>query len=117
MRAYAAVLEANRRATAAVRPGASAGTVDRAARSALEAAGYGPYFVHRTGHGIGLEVHEAPYIMAGSPLLLEEGMAFSIEPGVYLAGEFGVRIEDIVVVTGSGVRTLTGFDHELIVKD
>ncbi len=116
-RVYAAVLEANRRATAAVRPGASAGEVDRAARRALEAAGYGPNFVHRTGHGIGLEVHEAPYIMAASPLALEEGMAFSIEPGAYFVGQFGVRIEDIVVVTGSGVRTLTGFDHELIVKD
>jgi Xaa-Pro aminopeptidase len=114
--AYAAVLDANERARAAVRPGVTAGEIDCIARSTLVAAGYGPYFTHRTGHGIGLEGHEPPWIMAGDTAVLEEGMAFSIEPGVYLAGKFGVRIEDIVVVTQSGVQTLTGFDHALAVK-
>jgi Xaa-Pro aminopeptidase len=116
-RAYAAVLDANERARAAIRPGVTAGEIDRVARSTLEAAGYGPYFTHRTGHGIGLEVHEPPWIMAGNPTVLDEGMAFSIEPGVYLLGQFGVRIEDIVVVTASGGRTLTGFDHALVVRE
>ena len=117
LKAYSAVLEANQRARAAIRPGVTAGEVDYIARSTLEAAGYGPYFTHRTGHGIGLEGHELPWIMAGNSAALEEGMAFSIEPGVYLGGKFGVRIEDIVVVTASGARTLTGFDHTLVIKD
>jgi len=116
LRAYEAVYQANQRAMAAVRPGVAAGEIDRVARSTLEAAGYGPYFVHRTGHGLGLDGHEPPWIMAGSPTVLEEGMVFSIEPGVYLVGQFGVRLEDIVVVTASGVRNLTGFDHALVVK-
>lgn len=114
--AYAAVLDANQRARAAVRPGVAASEIDRAARSTLESGGYGPYFTHRTGHGIGLEVHEPPWIMAGNATVLEDGMAFSVEPGVYFVDKFGVRIEDIVVVTQSGVRTLTGFDHSLVVK-
>ena len=116
LKAHEAVLEANTRARAAVRPGVTAQEVDQAARGALEARGYGEYFIHRTGHGLGLEIHEAPYIMAGSQQPLETGMVFSIEPGVYFPGQFGIRIEDIVVVTESGVRTLTGFDHQLVVK-
>jgi Xaa-Pro aminopeptidase len=116
-KAYNAVLQANQRAMAGVQPGLTTGAIDHIARSTLETAGYGPYFVHRTGHGIGLEVHEPPWIMAGDPTVLQEGMVFSIEPGVYLTGQFGVRIEDIVVVTRSGVRNLTGFDHALVVKD
>ncbi len=114
--AYEAVLRANEHARAAVRPGTSASAVDRAARGTLEAAGYGQFFIHRTGHGLGLSVHEPPWIMAGDDSPLEEGMVFSIEPGVYLPGRFGVRIEDIVVVTDTGARTLTGFDHRLVVK-
>ncbi|MFQ5342745.1 MAG: M24 family metallopeptidase [Anaerolineae bacterium] len=114
---YQAVLDANRRGREAVRPGVTAHAVDEAARSTLEARGYGEYFVHRTGHGIGLEGHEPPWIMAGNHTPLAEGMAFSIEPGVYLPGKFGVRIEDIVVVTEAGVRTLTGFEHELVVRE
>ena len=114
--AYAAALDANQRAREAIRPGVPAGEIDRAARSTLESAGYGAYFTHRTGHGIGLEVHEPPWIMADNAMVLEEGMAFSVEPGVYFVGKFGVRIEDIVVVTQSGVRTLTGFDHSLVVR-
>jgi Xaa-Pro aminopeptidase len=117
LKVHTAVLEANQRAMAGVRPGVAAGEIDRLARNTLEEAGYGPFFVHRTGHGLGLETHEPPWIMAGDKTILEEGMVFSIEPGVYLVGQFGVRIEDIVAVTASGVRNLTGFDHSLIVKD
>ncbi|GIK38411.1 MAG: peptidase M24 [Chloroflexota bacterium] len=116
LKAYEAVLAANERGRAAVRPGVMAQEVDRATRSTLEAAGYGDYFIHRTGHGLGLEIHEAPYIMAGNEQPLEEGMVFSVEPGVYLPGQFGIRIEDIVAVTGTGVRTLTGFDRQLVIK-
>ena len=113
---YEAVLAANRQGRAAVRPGVTAEEVDRVTRTKLAEAGYGDYFIHRTGHGLGLEVHEPPYIMAGNEQVLEAGMVFSVEPGVYLPGRFGVRIEDIVAVTDTGVRTLTGFDHQLVVK-
>jgi Xaa-Pro aminopeptidase len=114
--AYGAVLAANEAGRAAVRPGVSAGEVDRTARAVLERAGYGPYFTHRTGHGLGLEVHEGPWIAAGNPMCLEEGMVFSVEPGVYLPGKFGIRIEDIVAVGPTGPQLLTGFDHTLVVK-
>ncbi|MEW5958393.1 MAG: aminopeptidase P family protein [Chloroflexota bacterium] len=114
--AYEAVLAANERGRAAVKPGVTAQEVDQATRRVLEAAGYGDYFIHRTGHGLGLEIHEPPWIMAGNEQILAEGMVFSVEPGVYLPGQFGIRIEDIVAVTGAGVRTLTGFDHQLVVK-
>ncbi len=115
-RVYDSVLAANRAARDAVRPGVTAGTVDAAARGVLAAAGYGEYFTHRTGHGLGLDGHEPPWIASGSPVVLKEGMVFSIEPGVYLPGRFGVRIEDIVAVTAGGCRVLTGFDHALVVK-
>jgi Xaa-Pro aminopeptidase len=102
--------EALRRAQAAAiehgRPGVTAESVDAAARDVLTAAGLGDYFVHRTGHGIGLETHEEPYIVAGNTRVLEPGMAFSIEPGFYLPGHFGARIEDIVVTTDDGVERL-----------
>lgn len=114
--AYDAVLEANSRGRAAVAPGVTAEAVDRAARDSLEGRGYGDFFIHRTGHGLGLDVHEAPWILAGNQDTLEMGMTFSVEPGVYLPGRFGVRIEDIVAVTDTGVRTLTGFDHQLVIK-
>lgn len=117
LKAYETVLAANERGRTAVRPGAMAQEVDRATRSTLETAGYGDYFIHRTGHGLGLEIHEAPYIMAGNEQILEEGMVFSVEPGVYLVGQFGIRIEDIVAVTATGVRTLTGFDRQLAIKE
>ncbi len=117
LKAYDAVLQANQLAIAAARPGLAAGEIDAVARSTLAAAGYGPFFIHRTGHGIGLEGHEPPWIMEGESTLLKAGMVFSIEPGVYLVGQFGIRIEDIIVVTGSGARNLTGFDHALVIKN
>jgi Xaa-Pro aminopeptidase len=113
---YETVLEANRRGREVAIPGTLACDVDRAARSVIEEAGYGPYFVHRTGHGLGMDVHETPWISADSKTVLEPGMVFSVEPGIYLPGRFGVRIEDIVAVTEGECRCLTGLDRDLIVK-
>jgi len=103
----AVVESAVQAAMAAVRPGISAGDVDKTARDVIESAGYGEYFVHRTGHGLGLSVHEPPWIMGGSAEVLRERMVFSIEPGIYLPGRFGVRLEEIVLVTGSGCERLS----------
>jgi Xaa-Pro aminopeptidase len=114
--AYAAVLEANRRGREAAVAGGLARDVDQAARGWLEQAGYGAFFIHRTGHGLGMEIHEPPWITAESDTRLEPGMVFSVEPGVYRPGRFGIRIEDIVVVTAGESRCLTGLDHALIVK-
>ncbi|MCO1580683.1 Xaa-Pro peptidase family protein [Crossiella sp. SN42] len=111
---YAALLAAQEASVRAVRPGVTAESVDAAGRQVLEQAGLGEYFVHRTGHGIGLEVHEEPYIVAGNDLVLEPGMAFSVEPGVYLPGRWGARIEDIVVVTETGVQRLNNQPHDLV---
>ncbi|WP_226007345.1 M24 family metallopeptidase [Natrinema salinisoli] len=105
-RVHETVMEAQQAAVDAVEPGVTAGSIDRAARSVIEEAGYGDAFVHRTGHGVGLEVHEPPYIVAGNDRELEPGMVFSVEPGIYLEGEFGVRIEDLVVVTENGAERL-----------
>jgi Xaa-Pro aminopeptidase len=96
------------------RPGVSCESVDAAARQVITEGGYGQYFVHRTGHGIGMEVHEEPYIVGGNSLPLEPGMAFSIEPGIYLPGRFGVRIEDIAVVTKDGEENINLSTHEYI---
>jgi len=104
--AFEAVRDAHRAGVEAVEPGIEAGTVDRAARSVLEDRGYGEAFIHRTGHGVGLDVHEEPYIVAGSDRELKPGTVFSVEPGVYLGGEFGVRIEDLVAVTADGCERL-----------
>lgn len=93
---HAVVASANEAGRAAVAPGVACQQIDRAARTVIEEAGYGDFFIHRTGHGIGLEVHEHPYMVEGNELKLEEGMTFSVEPGIYLPGEFGVRVEDIV---------------------
>jgi Xaa-Pro aminopeptidase len=103
---HSVVLSANQAGRDAVRAEVTCEEVDRAAREVIDSAGFGEYFVHRTGHGIGLEVHEHPYIVEGDSRPLEAGMTFSIEPGIYLPGRFGVRIEDIVVCTESGVETL-----------
>jgi Xaa-Pro aminopeptidase len=105
--AYEAVLEAQEAAVAAVRPGITCGDVDEAARSVLRRAGLAKYFTHSTGHGVGLEIHEQPRIAAGQETQLEPGMVITIEPGVYLPGKFGIRIEDMVAVTANGGRVLT----------
>ena len=110
---YDVVQEAQDEAFRAVAPGVPAQEVDRAARHVIERAGLGDLFVHRTGHGIGLEEHEEPYIVEGNDEPLQPGMCFSIEPGVYLPGELGVRIEDIVVVTDEGARRLNHAPREL----
>lgn len=108
------VLEANEAGREAARPGVSCQDVDTAARVVIENAGLGEHFIHRTGHGIGLEVHEHPYIVQGNQTILEPGMAFSVEPGVYLSERFGVRIEDIVVCTDDGVESLNNSSRDLI---
>jgi Xaa-Pro aminopeptidase len=105
--AYDSVLEAQEAAVAAVRPGATCGEVDEAARRVLRRAGLGKYFTHSTGHGVGLEIHEQPRVAAGQETRLEAGMTITIEPGVYLPGRFGIRIEDMVAVTEKGSRILT----------
>ena len=111
---YETVKEAQKRAIEAVGPGVKASEVDSAARSYIAEKGYGDYFIHRTGHGIGMEVHEEPYISDISSTVLQPGMVFSIEPGIYLPGRFGVRIEDLVMVTETGVEVLNKFTKELI---
>jgi Xaa-Pro aminopeptidase len=110
---YEVVREAQAAAVDAVRPGILAGDVDRTARAVVEGAGYGDRFLHRTGHGIGLEVHEPPYLVEGDETELRPGMTFSVEPGIYLEGRFGVRIEDIVAVTDDGVERLNRSTREL----
>jgi Xaa-Pro aminopeptidase len=114
-RRYAVLQRAQQAAVDAVRPGVTAEQVDAAARDVLAAEGLAEAFVHRTGHGIGLSVHEEPYIVAGNDLILEPGMAFSIEPGVYFPGQWGARIEDIVVVTADGAESVNHRPHDLIV--
>jgi Xaa-Pro aminopeptidase len=111
---YQVLLDAQKAACAAVRPGITAEAVDAAAREPIAAAGYGEHFIHRTGHGIGLEVHEDPYIVAGNTELIEPGMAFSIEPGIY-PGAHGARIEDIVVCGEQGVDRLNTGSRDLVV--
>jgi Xaa-Pro aminopeptidase len=110
---YEIVKNAQQKAVQMVKPGISARDVDRAARGEINEAGYGEYFIHRTGHGIGLDVHEEPYIAEGYEALLEEGMAFSVEPGIYIPGEFGIRVEDIVVATSSGAKRMNNASREL----
>ncbi|RRJ28159.1 M24 family metallopeptidase [Halocatena pleomorpha] len=107
------VRNAQAAAVDAVAPGVTASAVDDAARDVIESAGYGEQFIHRTGHGVGLDVHEEPYIVADNDRTLKPGMVFSIEPGVYVPGEFGVRIEDLVVVTEDGCERLNHADRGL----
>jgi len=113
-RAYEAVREAQEAATAAVRPGVSVEEVDAAARKVLSKAGLSRYFTHSTGHGVGLEIHEAPKIAAGQKELLKPGMVITIEPGVYFPGKWGVRIEDMVAVVEGGCEVLTPTSKDFI---
>lgn len=112
--AYEAVLVAQQTAVAALKPGITCGEVDEAARAVLRKAGLAKHFTHSTGHGVGLEIHEAPRIAAGQALELKSGMVVTIEPGVYLAGKFGIRIEDMVAVTQRGNKVLTNAAKTLI---
>jgi Xaa-Pro dipeptidase len=107
------VLKANTAGRNAAKPGVPMELVDRAARSVIESASYGPYFTHRTGHGLGMEGHEMPYIRAGNQQLLEPGMTFTIEPGIYLPGRNGVRIEDDVVIKTTGIECLTSLPRKV----
>ncbi len=115
--AYAVLHEAQAASVASAVVGTSCEDVDRAAREIIAAAGYGEQFVHRTGHGIGLEEHEDPYIVAGNRLPLAPGHAFSVEPGIYVAGRWGMRLEDIVVATAAGPEALNSSDHSLVSVD
>jgi len=111
---YEAVREAQLASIEAVRPGIEAGEVDGAGRRLLKRAGYGAYFTHSTGHGVGIEVHEAPRLAKGQTRKLAPGMVMTIEPGIYMPGEGGVRIEDMVLVTESGHQVLTPTTKDLI---
>ncbi|MGW3729030.1 aminopeptidase P family protein [Streptomyces sp. NPDC000851] len=116
-RVHDIVREAQEAGFRAVRPGAACQEVDRAARAVIADAGYGEYFIHRTGHGIGVTTHEPPYMIEGEEQPLVPGMCFSVEPGIYLPGRFGVRIEDIVTVTEDGGRRLNDTTRELVIVD
>jgi Xaa-Pro aminopeptidase len=109
---YQAVYEAQERGRTLARPGMTGAEIDALCRDHIERAGFGPYFTHRTGHGIGLDVHEEPYIVKSNKIPLAADMAFTVEPGVYLPGKGGVRIEDDVILTESGSRTLTSCPRE-----
>ncbi|HEY6494342.1 MAG TPA: Xaa-Pro peptidase family protein [Trebonia sp.] len=111
---YGTLFDAQEAATLSVRPGVTAESVDRAARTIITDAGYGQWFIHRTGHGIGLETHEDPYIVEGNATPLEPGMAFSIEPGIY-PGPHGARIEDIVVCTADGYQLMNNARRDLVI--
>ena len=111
---YSVLAEAQDAQRAYARPGVTAESVDKIGRDIIATAGYGDQFMHRTGHGIGQETHEEPYIVAGNELVLEEGMAFSIEPGIYLEGKFGARIEDIVICTEDGIECLNNTPRSLV---
>ncbi|PID86954.1 MAG: peptidase M24 [Chloroflexi bacterium] len=111
---YDVVRQANEAGKKAAKPGATGQDVDRAARKVIVDAGYGEYFIHRTGHGMGLEVHELPGMVEGNEVPLQAGNVFTVEPGIYIAERGGVRIEDDVVVTADGCRSLTSFTRDLI---
>ncbi|MDR9856175.1 Xaa-Pro peptidase family protein [Paenibacillus sp. VCA1] len=114
---YNAVLEANLHGIQAIKPGVTLASVDKAARDAIEKAGYGPYFLHRLGHGLGMDVHEYPSVHGNNADLVQPGMVFTVEPGVYVAGLGGVRIEDDIFVTDNGAEVLTSYPKELIVLE
>ena len=110
---YQTVLSANRAASAAARPGVTCGSIDDAARKVIVEAGYGNFFTHRVGHGLGLEAHEDPYMFAENLQILKAGMCFTDEPGIYISGEGGVRIEDDIVITEDGCINITDYPREL----
>jgi Xaa-Pro dipeptidase len=110
---YETVRAAQQAGIDAVRPGVPLGEVDAAARKVIEDAGYGRFFTHRTGHGVGISVHEAPYASPGSDTIAKPGMCFSIEPGIYIPGDIGVRIEDLVIVTEDGCEVLNHYPKDL----
>ncbi|MGB0112326.1 MAG: Xaa-Pro peptidase family protein [Ilumatobacteraceae bacterium] len=112
--AYAVLHEAQRVGVEAGVVGTPCEEIDRATRKVIADAGYGDYFIHRTGHGIGMEEHEDPYIVEGNSLPLEAGHAYSVEPGIYIPGKWGMRLEDIVVATDAGPRSLNNSDHGLV---
>jgi Xaa-Pro aminopeptidase len=113
-RVYQAVKQAQQAGVDAVRPGINVGEVDKAARKSLQNSGLAKYFTHSTGHGVGLEIHESPRVAAGQTEILRPGMVITIEPGVYVPGKWGVRIEDMVVVTEQGCEVLTPTSKELV---
>ncbi|OIQ27013.1 MAG: peptidase M24 [Alphaproteobacteria bacterium MedPE-SWcel] len=112
---FGVVEQAVQAALSAAKPGARACDVDRAARDVIAAAGYGAQFLHRTGHGLGLDIHEPPYISANSDVVLAEGNVFSIEPGIYLEGQFGVRLEEIVILRAEGAEVFSGMARDMVV--
>ncbi|MCQ4086806.1 Xaa-Pro peptidase family protein [Saccharibacillus sp. JS10] len=112
---YETVLAANLAAISKIRPGATLASIDAAAREVITEAGYGPYFMHRLGHGLGMDVHEYPSVHGNNEEVITEGLCFTVEPGVYVAGECGVRIEDDIIVTSDGVDVLTTFPKELTI--
>ena len=116
-RVYETVLRANEAAFKATKPGAQCQEIDRVARTLIGDAGYGEYFIHRVGHGLGLDVHEGPYMVEGNDLRLKPGMVWTDEPGIYIPGKFGVRIEDVVVVTEDGAEKLNHVTRDLVVVD
>ena len=114
---HSIVLEAEQTAISKIRPGLACGAADGIARKVIEEAGYGEFFTHRLGHGIGLEVHEHPYLVRGNSQPLEDGMTHSVEPGIYLESKFGIRIEDLVCVRHDGVELLTFMPRDLFIVD
>ena len=114
---YEVVRNANLAGEAAVRPGVRLCDIDRAARKVIEDAGYGPYFTHRLGHGCGLAIHEPPDCSSVNQQVAQVGMCFSIEPGVYIPGKWGVRVEDLIVVTEDGCEVLNKFTKDIIIVD
>lgn len=110
---HAVVDQAVQAALAAIRPGVSAKSIDTAARDVIAQAGYGEFFTHRVGHGVGTEVHEMPWMTSSNGQILAEGMVFTIEPGIYLPGRFGARLEEVAVVTATGARILSDLSRDL----
>lgn len=114
---HSIVLKAEQSAIGELRPGIACGAADGIARKIIEESGFGEYFTHRLGHGIGLEVHEPPYLVRGNSLQLQPGMTHSVEPGIYLEGEFGIRIEDLVVIRSDGAELITFMPRDLVIID